>query len=240
MENTVRGSSISRSRRRPRWFISATARWTVAVLEVGLGGRLDSTNICEPVVSAITSISFDHTRQLGRTLAAIAGEKAGIIKRGVPVVTGVVQREPFRVIERAAVEHDAPLLALGGDFDFEYVPNLSAADSPRPGRRLAVRPGLSGRSPWHAAAIRPSGHWSAGAAPGRECVCGHRHLRRAEPSGVASGRKRRAIRPGPSPLSGTHRDSLEVTDVILDTAHNPASIAARSLDHEQLGLVRGC
>src|SRR4029077_12702648 len=53
-----------------------------AVLEVGLGGRLDSTNVCKPRVSVITSISFDHTQQLGNTLAAIAGEKAGIIKPG--------------------------------------------------------------------------------------------------------------------------------------------------------------
>ena len=62
----------------------------VAVLEVGLGGRLDSTNICQPLVSVITSISFDHTRQLGNTLAAIAGEKAGIIKPGATVVSGVM------------------------------------------------------------------------------------------------------------------------------------------------------
>ena len=60
-----------------------------AVLEVGLGGRLDSTNVCTPRVSVITSISLDHTQQLGESLAAIAAEKAGIIKPGVPVVSGV-------------------------------------------------------------------------------------------------------------------------------------------------------
>ena len=65
-----------------------------AVLEVGLGGRLDATNFCQPVVSVITSISFDHTQQLGNSLAAIAGEKAGIIKPSVPVVSGVVETEP--------------------------------------------------------------------------------------------------------------------------------------------------
>ena len=59
------------------------------VLEVGLGGRLDSTNVVRPVVSVITTISFDHTRQLGSTLAAIAREKAGILKRGRPAVSGV-------------------------------------------------------------------------------------------------------------------------------------------------------
>jgi dihydrofolate synthase/folylpolyglutamate synthase len=89
-----------------------------AVLEVGLGGRLDSTNVCQPSVSIITSISFDHTRQLGNTLAAIAGEKAGIIKPGVPVISGVVNEEPREVIRRVARETRAPLVEKGIDFDF--------------------------------------------------------------------------------------------------------------------------
>ena len=68
------------------WF--AKSEVDVAVIEVGLGGRLDSTNIITPVLSVITNISFDHTAQLGDTLSAIASEKAGIIKPGVPVVLG--------------------------------------------------------------------------------------------------------------------------------------------------------
>jgi len=87
-----------------------------AVLEVGLGGRLDSTNVCESIISIITSISFDHTRQLGNSLAEIAGEKAGIIRDEVPVITGVQQAEPFAVIRDIAQRHAAPLLALGRDF----------------------------------------------------------------------------------------------------------------------------
>ncbi len=92
------------------------------VLEVGLGGRLDSTNVCEPRVCLITSISFDHMRQLGNTLAAIAGEKAGIIKPGVPVITGVSHPEPLEVIQRVADEQQAPLERLGVDFGFQYHP----------------------------------------------------------------------------------------------------------------------
>ncbi len=80
------------------------------VLEVGLGGRLDSTNVCLPVVSVITSISLDHTKQLGDTLAAIAGEKAGIIKPGVPVVSGVGQSEPRDVIHSIARERGCRLI----------------------------------------------------------------------------------------------------------------------------------
>ena len=93
-----------------------------AVLEVGLGGRLDSTNVCTPRVSIITSISFDHTKQLGETLAAIAAEKAGIIKPGVPVVSGVTDEEPREVIRRIARECGSRLVELGVDFDFDYQP----------------------------------------------------------------------------------------------------------------------
>lgn len=91
-----------------------------AVLEVGLGGRLDSTNICRPAVSVVTTISLDHTRQLGKTPAEIAAEKAGIIKAGIPVVTGVRQDDAFEVIQSIAHENDCPLLAAGLDFDFTY------------------------------------------------------------------------------------------------------------------------
>jgi dihydrofolate synthase/folylpolyglutamate synthase len=91
-----------------------------AVLEVGLGGRLDSTNVCHPLVSVITSISFDHVRQLGNTLTAIAGEKAGILKPGVPVVSGVLNEEPREVIRQRAKELGCPLRQLGEDFDFTY------------------------------------------------------------------------------------------------------------------------
>jgi dihydrofolate synthase/folylpolyglutamate synthase len=91
-----------------------------AVLEVGLGGRLDSTNVCLPVVSVITSISFDHTKQLGNTLSAIASEKAGIIKPGVPIVCGVVDAEPQAVIARVAREHGCRLIQVGSDFRFSY------------------------------------------------------------------------------------------------------------------------
>ena len=102
-----------------------------AVLEVGLGGRLDSTNVCHPLVSVITSISFDHTRQLGDTLEAIAREKAGIIKPGVPVVSGVIREEPRAAIREVCNRQGCRLLELGVDFDFRYHPprRLELADS---------------------------------------------------------------------------------------------------------------
>ena len=97
-------------------------RVQAAVLEVGLGGRLDSTNVCRPLVSVITSISFDHVQQLGHTLEAIAREKAGIIKPGVPVISGVTAEEPRTVIRRIARESNCRLAELDEDFRFEYQP----------------------------------------------------------------------------------------------------------------------
>ena len=82
----------------------------LAVIEVGLGGRYDATNIVAPLVTAITSVDFDHQAQLGTTLAAIAGEKAGTIKPGVPVVVGPLAAEARAVVEAAAREQAAPLL----------------------------------------------------------------------------------------------------------------------------------
>src|SRR5438552_5983438 len=84
-------------------------RCDLAVIEVGLGGRFDSTNVCRPLVSVVTSVGLDHTAQLGTTLEAIAYQKAGIIKRGVPVVSGVTQEGPREVIRTVAEGAGAPL-----------------------------------------------------------------------------------------------------------------------------------
>ncbi len=90
-----------------------------AVIEVGLGGRLDATNIVMPKVSVITSISYDHMAVLGNTLAEIAGEKAGIIKQGVPVVSSPQKDEALRVLERIAKERNCPFILVGKDVKFE-------------------------------------------------------------------------------------------------------------------------
>jgi dihydrofolate synthase/folylpolyglutamate synthase len=91
------------------------------VIEVGLGGRLDATNVVKPKVSVITSLSYDHTLLLGETLAQIAGEKAGIIKTGIPVVNSPQTEEAQLVIERVAKEHFSPLIQIGRDWLFEPV-----------------------------------------------------------------------------------------------------------------------
>ena len=105
-----------------------------AVLEVGLGGRLDATNVCQPEVSVITSISFDHTQQLGNTLAAIAGEKAGIIKPGVPVVSGVVEPEARDTIRQVCRIRGCRLVERDTDFTFDYRPPRHLERKAAPGR----------------------------------------------------------------------------------------------------------
>ena len=111
------------------------------VLEVGLGGRLDSTNVVTPEVAVITSISLDHTKQLGDTLPEIAVEKSGIIKPGVPMVSGVVDSEAGDVIQRIAKEQGSPFYRRGHDFDLQlagdawcFVRDEEIVDNVRPAR----------------------------------------------------------------------------------------------------------
>jgi len=90
------------------WF--ADMKVDIAVVEAGLGGRLDSTNVITPVLSVITNIGYDHMQFLGNTLRAIAGEKAGIIKPGVPVVVGEYDNETASVFTSRAAENNSPLV----------------------------------------------------------------------------------------------------------------------------------
>ncbi|MEO4052115.1 folylpolyglutamate synthase/dihydrofolate synthase family protein [Solibacillus sp. CAU 1738] len=89
----------------------------VVLLEAGMGGREDSTNVVTPIVSIIPSIALEHTNFLGDTLTSIAGHKAGIIKNGKPVVTGVLQEEACKVVKHEAFTKKAPLLMLGDIFE---------------------------------------------------------------------------------------------------------------------------
>jgi dihydrofolate synthase/folylpolyglutamate synthase len=111
----------------------AQEKTDVVVAEVGLGGRLDATNVVDPLVTVITSISYDHTQVLGNTLSEIAAEKGGIIKPGRPLVLAPQADEARLVLERLALERGAPLIQVGRDYLFE-----SLADSLE-GQSLEVR-----------------------------------------------------------------------------------------------------
>ena len=192
-----------------------------AVLEVGLGGRLDSTNVCRPEISVITSISLDHTKQLGDTLESIAAEKAGIIKPGVPVVSGVTDSGPLEVIREACRQQDCRLIELGEDFDFQYRPPtgleraaaLGALDFAYhlPGRETAYRDiplSLLGR------------HQAANAAVAIAAI--------AQLQSVGSTIGPEAIHGGLSELSWPARVEVMARRpaVVVDAAHNAASVGA--------------
>jgi dihydrofolate synthase/folylpolyglutamate synthase len=108
-----------------------------AVIEVGLGGRLDSTNVCLPEVAVVTSISFDHMSQLGNTLERIAREKAGIFKRGRPAVSGVIDPEVSAVIAESAHERGAHLRQIGPDFQYRHERATLAGSAPASADRPA-------------------------------------------------------------------------------------------------------
>ena len=189
----------------------------VAIVEVGLGGRYDSTNICRPLASVITSISLDHTQVLGNTPELIAREKAGIIKPGRPVISGVRSAGPRDVIVEIAHERGAPIRQIGVDFDYRYEPALVGATPQRepiahvgtwrgdwPGLRL----GLIGEHQAHNAAV---------------AIAAVETVREA---GIAVGDA--AVRAGLAGVSWPAR--LEVLRrrplAVLDCAHNVASAQA--------------
>ena len=126
LTETVRHAAESHLREPPTFFEATTAMAfahfaeaavEVGVIEVGLGGRFDATNVVAPLVSVITTIAMDHQQYLGGTLEAIAGEKAGIIKGRIPVVIGRIEAQSLSVIQAMASEREAPARLLGREFD---------------------------------------------------------------------------------------------------------------------------
>ncbi len=104
----------------------------VAVLEVGMGGRLDATNVVTPLVSVITSLSLDHMKYLGDTLAQIAFEKGGIIKPGVPVISASQKPEALAVLQQLAAEREAPLRIIGQNWQYDPFDRPRGSYDPHP------------------------------------------------------------------------------------------------------------
>ncbi len=116
------------------------------VAEVGLGGRLDATNVVTPRVTVITSVDLDHSEYLGDTLAEIAAEKAGILKHGVPLVSGPLSKEPKQVVAARAEYLGAPVDTLGDEFSIEDVV-VDRAGTTFTYRSTGSINGLRGRTP---------------------------------------------------------------------------------------------
>ena len=98
----------------------ASEQVDVAIMEVGMGGLLDSTNVCQPTLTGITTIGLDHVALLGDSLEAIAEQKAGIIKQGVPLVTGNIVPDAIAVINQIAKAKEAPRLVYGEDYQVSH------------------------------------------------------------------------------------------------------------------------
>ena len=180
----------------------------VAVLEVGLGGRFDATNVVTPMACAVTTISLDHQEYLGSTLSSIAFEKAGIIKPGVPVVVGRLDDEAWRTIEQVAEQKQAPVFRLDKDF-------YTAGETPR---QFSYR-GLGLHDDGLTCALEGR-HQLDNAA------CALALLGAAAPQGVLVTAE--AVRAGLGAVNWAGR--LEVLDrcptILLDGAHNPAAATA--------------
>jgi dihydrofolate synthase/folylpolyglutamate synthase len=186
----------------------ADSQVDVAVLEVGLGGRFDATNVVMPLACAITTIALDHQEYLGTTLASVAFEKAGIIKHNVPVIIGCVPDEARRTIEQIATERAAPLIRLGREF--------------------AVTGPTSGRFTFSGRAVRYDDLSCAleGAHQLDNAACALALLEAGAASGIVVGEE--AVREG---LRSVHWEGrLEVVGqhplTVLDGAHNPAAAGA--------------
>jgi dihydrofolate synthase/folylpolyglutamate synthase len=186
----------------------------VAVLETGLGGRLDATNACVPTVTGVTQIDFDHMAMLGDTLDAIAREKAGIFKPGIPAIVAAQPPEAARALEEVAARVGAPLFREGVEFGGDSNPDGSLTLR---GRRTVEAVTLSLRGP----------HQRHNAAVAAAC------LDALDAAGVkVSGR---AVREGLSSARWPGRFEEvpgEVPTLVLDGAHNPAGVRAllESLD----------
>lgn len=184
----------------------------IAVLEVGLGGRLDATNIVTPVAAAIVSIDFDHQAQLGDTLTSIAYEKAGIIKPGIPVVCGALPDDAIDVVETVCRERGAPLIRA--DREVRSTVSLHA-----------------GRTRVHARTAKHDYGELTLALPGRHqasnAAVAIRLLETLDEHGIAVGA--RAIETGLTSASWPgrlERRRYRGREILLDAAHNPAGARA--------------
>jgi len=184
------------------------------VFEVGMGGRLDATNVLLPMVSVITSISLDHTKVLGDTIGAIAREKAGIIKSSIPVVTAPQRPDAMRVIRDTSASRSAPLTIVGSDWLWRF------EDSDLSGQNLAVyTPGHKGAAEFPSLRIPLLGDYQL------ENTCtAVAAIKVLEKGGVSIGSD--AVRHGLASVWWPGRMEVlgQAPLVVVDGAHNPYSV----------------
>lgn len=180
------------------------AKVDVAILEVGLGGRLDATNIVSPLATAIVSIDYDHMDILGPDLASIASEKAGIIKKSTPVILGSIPQEAFRAIRLIADSQGAPIFTLQEEFFVKIFPEGTFSWQGLGASYLSLQLQLNGEHQIHNAAVALALLTSI-------------HDRLAISTA--------AIRAGLQKASNPGRLEWLNPSLLLDCAHNPAGAA---------------
>ena len=219
------------------WLYFRDSGADLAVLEVGLGGRLDATNVCDPHVSVITNISRDHTNILGNSPAEIAGEKAGIVKTGVPVISGVAPSPAADVVEAICRRHQSPLYRLGSEIFWRPCQNDESTGSVSTGSTNLTSVSTSSTNLPQGRAIdveTPWGKWSGLKVPLRGdhqadnaalAVAAATLLRQFGPRVPDS-----AVNAGLSSVRWPARIELLGTrpTVVVDAAHNWASTGALS------------
>ncbi|MDD5457933.1 MAG: bifunctional folylpolyglutamate synthase/dihydrofolate synthase [Phycisphaerae bacterium] len=208
----------------------------VAVIETGLGGRLDCTNVIEPKVVGITSLSLDHTLQLGGTIEKIAAEKAGIFKKGVPIVTVAQHPAALTVLRQKALELESPLSITGKDIDFSY--RFEASREYGPHTRICLTTPTSKfehlRVPLH------------GTHQAINCGLALAMLDKLQNIGFKIDLEK--AKQGLSEVSLAGRMEMICTDprVMIDAAHNASSIHAlvhaigQNVPYDSLVVVFGC
>lgn len=198
-----------------------------AVMEVGLGGRLDSTNVCEPLATLVTNISYDHTTLLGNTIEQITREKAGIIKPGIPVLSGVTQPEAIAVLEEVCRDKQAPLYLLNRDYFYDVLEAGGPSDSTAgvtntDGLLLLQR--IQVRTPWSEIEEMPVSLLGAHQTRNAALAVTLLDLIRQDESTIEI----KQMQHGMATLKWPAR--IEVVQkeptVVIDTAHNDASINA--------------
>jgi len=208
----------------------------IGIIETGLGGRLDSTNVIQPEVIGITSLSIDHQHQLGATIDSIAREKAGIFKRGVPAVT--VEQEPaaMHVLKSEAVAAKAPLSITGSDIDFSYRFETSREHGPH--TRICLTTPTSKfehlRVPLH------------GRHQAINCGLALAMLDKLKASGyeIDNGKATEGLRT--VSLAGRMEIICDDPRIIIDGAHNAASIRAlihaigQNIPYDSMVVIFGC
>ncbi len=208
----------------------------VAVIETGLGGRLDSTNVLRPEVCAITSISFDHMAQLGNTLEKIAAEKAGIIKPGVPVVSAPQAKDVRKVLTQVAEEVKAPLFFTGKEIEFSFRFESSRAAGPQ--TRVSLTAGKSRYE--HLAVPLPGDHQAinCGVALSLMAILKERGVEIDDQLAIEGLAK--------TYLPGRMEVIHENPRIMIDGAHNAASVEAlmraigQNVTYDSMVVIFGC